>query len=46
MCTNFLDDDEQIISEIAQNEIQRAAMTAVVWSETIGIKPSLIVDVE
>ena len=46
MCTNFLVDDEEILYEIARSEIQRAAMTGVVWAETLGIKPSLIFDVE
>ena len=46
MCTNFLDDDEEILFEIARSETKRAAMTAIVWAETVGIKPLLPLDVE
>jgi hypothetical protein len=41
MCTNFLDDDEEVLSEIAWTEIKRAAKTAIIWAETIGIKPQV-----
>jgi hypothetical protein len=40
MCTNFLDDDEFVLSGIAWTEIKRSAKTAIVWAETTGVTSS------